>query len=414
MNINYGNKLLSVSEVAKIVGISTDTIRRWDKANLIRSYRSINNHRLFIEEEVVKYYNKISGNSVSDYKILKSDKKTNYTTVELFTGAGGTALGLENSGLQQIMNVEIDKNAVETLKNNRPNWNVVHSDISQVDFSGVNADIVEGGFPCQSFSYAGKRMGFNDIRGTLFFEFARAVKEIKPKILIGENVKGLESHDDGRTLKTMITILDEIGYKVAYKVLRAQYHDVPQKRERLIIIGVRKDLKNTKIFFPKEQNYIITLKEALDNVPNSKGQTYAKRKKEILAFVPPGGYWRDLPENLAKEYMMKSYYLGGGKTGMARRLAWYEPSLTLTCSPSQKQTERCHPEETRPLTIREYARIQTFPDEWEFKGSISSQYKQIGNAVPTNLAFHIGKCVIAMLDNKFDSKTMFEVEPIEI
>ncbi|MDH5796361.1 MAG: DNA cytosine methyltransferase [Anaplasmataceae bacterium] len=106
--------------------------------------------------------------------------------------------------------------------------------------------------------------------------------------------------------------------------------------------------------------------------------------------MPAGGYWKDLPINLQKEYMQKSYYLSGGKTGIARRISWNEPSLTLTCSPSQKQTERCHPDETRPFTIREYARIQTFPDDWEFYGSISSQYKQIGNAVPVNLSTAIG------------------------
>ena len=114
--------------------------------------------------------------------------------------------------------------------------------------------------------------------------------------------------------------------------------------------------------------------------------------------VPQGGCWKDLPLEIQKEYMGKSFHLSGGKTGMARRLAWDEPSLTLTCAPAQKQTERCHPEETRPLNIREYARIQTFPDDWEFKGSISSQYKQIGNAVPVNLGYHIGRCLIAMLD----------------
>ena len=111
--------------------------------------------------------------------------------------------------------------------------------------------------------------------------------------------------------------------------------------------------------------------------------------------------------------MNKSFYLGGGKTGMARRLSWDEPSLTLTCSPAQKQTERCHPGETRPLTVREYARIQTFPDEWLFAGSIGSQYKQIGNAVPTNLGYHIGRCVIAMLDNKPDFETMEEPLPTD-
>ena len=131
-----------------------------------------------------------------------------------------------------------------------------------------------------------------------------------------------------------------------------------------------------------------------------------------MKLISPGGYWRELPENLQKEYMGASYYMGGGKTGMARRLSWDEPSLTLTCSPAQKQTERCHPKETRPLNIREYARIQTFPDTWKFSGSLSSQYKQIGNAVPVNLGYHMGRCIIAMLDKKIDSKTMMEVEPI--
>ena len=128
--------------------------------------------------------------------------------------------------------------------------------------------------------------------------------------------------------------------------------------------------------------------------------------------VPQGGYWKDLPEEMQKEYMGASYYMGGGKTGMARRLSWDEPSLTLTCAPAQKQTERCHPEETRPLTYREYARIQSFPDEWEFSGPLTSKYKQIGNAVPVNLGYHVGKCLIAMLENKPDLDTMVQVEPI--
>ena len=135
------------------------------------------------------------------------------------------------------------------------------------------------------------------------------------------------------------------------------------------------------------------------DVPESIGQKYPKRKAEILSKVPQGGDWRDLPEDLQKEYMKGSFYLGGGKTGMARRLSLNEPSLTLTCAPAQKQTERCHPLETRPLTVREYARIQTFPDSWVFSGSESSQYKQIGNAVPVNLAKAIGHSLIQLLND---------------
>ena len=132
-----------------------------------------------------------------------------------------------------------------------------------------------------------------------------------------------------------------------------------------------------------------------------------------MELIPPGGYWKDLSDKNQREYMGNSYFMGGGKTGMARRLSWDEPSLTLTCAPAQKQTERCHPVETRPLNVREYARIQSFPDDWEFAGSMSSQYKQIGNAVPVNLGFHLGKSLIAMLDGSFDSKKMQYVLPEE-
>ncbi|MCX6791226.1 MAG: DNA (cytosine-5-)-methyltransferase, partial [Candidatus Gribaldobacteria bacterium] len=201
----------------------------------------------------------------------------------------------------------------------------------------------------------------------------------------------------------MVAVLEEIGYRVKYKVLRSQYFDVPQKRERLIIIGVRKDL-NIPISFPKEKDYIVPLREALHRCPKSEGQEYPEKKKKILELIPPGGYWRDLSEELQKEYMGASYFMGGGKTGMARRLSWDEPSLTLTCSPAQKQTERCHPDETRPLSVREYARIQTFPDNWKFFGSVSQQYKQIGNAVPVNLGYHIGDMIIKMLNGEAEEE----------
>jgi DNA (cytosine-5)-methyltransferase 1 len=180
--------------------------------------------------------------------------------------------------------------------------------------------------------------------------------------------------------------------------------DVPQKRERLFIIATRKDL-NLQPIFPTENDYIISLREALKNCPASSGLIYNKRKYTIMKQVPPGGNWRDLPIEVQKEYMKNSYYQGGGRTGFAKRLSWDEPALTVTCSPAQTQTERCHPDETRPLTVREYARIQTFPDDWEFSKNLSSQYKQIGNAVPVNLAYHIGRCAIATLENKIPLKS---------
>jgi DNA (cytosine-5)-methyltransferase 1 len=328
-----------------------------------------------------------------------------YTVAELFAGAGGLALGMHNAGLRCEMLVENNKDAVATLKKNKPDWPVIFDDIANVDFKNINADVVTGGFPCQAFSYAGKKLGFEDTRGTLFFEYARAVKEIQPSVIIAENVKGLEKHNNGRTLSTILGSLNDLNYGVSHRILRSQYFDVAQKRERLVIVGIKKEL-NLKFAFPKEQGYTLCLKDVLHGVPASAGQSYPEKKRQVLELVPQGGCWRNLPEAIKKEYMGASYFSGGGQTGMARRLSWDEPSLTLMCSPTQKQTDRCHPSETRPLTIREYARIQSFPDEWAFEGSISAQYKQIGNAVPVKLGYHIGRCVIAMLNNTYDPKTM--------
>ena len=397
----------SLSEASEVLGKSKETLRRWDRDGKLEAVREpISNYRVYKKEQLNIFSNLLS-NKLEDTTDNSVIPYADYNVLELFAGAGGLALGLEKAGLKCIALNEIDKWACQTLRDNRPNWNVLEGDVKSFDFTQYknNVEVITGGFPCQSFSYAGKRLGFQDARGTLFYEFARVVKEVNPPICIGENVKGLLSHDKGKTLKGMISILDEIGYKVApIKVLKAINYKVPQKRERLILVGIRKDI-NIEFDYPKPHNHIYNLVDALKkgdlydcDVPKSKGAEYPKHKKDVLDLIPQKGYWRDLPLDIQKEYMGKSFFLGGGKTGMARRMSWYEPSLTLTCSPAQKQTERCHPEETRPFTVREYARIQTFPDSWKFSGSVSQQYKQIGNAVPVNLAKEIGYSLIKFLN----------------
>jgi DNA (cytosine-5)-methyltransferase 1 len=293
----------------------------------------------------------------------------------------------------------------------------VEGDIANIDINKYKnkIDVLSGGFPCQAFSYAGKKLGFEDTRGTLFYEFARALNEIRPKIFIAENVRGLVSHDNGRTLETMIDVLESLDYKVlSPKVLKAINYQVPQKRERLFLVGIRKDL-NISYSYPKPDEKIYVLKDALkagklypNDVPLSSGQTYPESKKQIMDLIPPGGYWRDLPIDLQKQYMKQSYYLGGGKTGIARRISWDEPCLTLTTSPAQKQTERCHPEETRPFTTNEYARIQTFPDNWKFAGSMTQIYKQIGNAVPVNLGYAVAKEIVRALNHHTIEQELLE------
>lgn len=404
---------LSLSETADLVGKSKETLRRWDRDGILNAVREpVSNYRVYrktdVETLMGTLFEDLEEDEVSNYV----EPENTYNVLELFAGAGGLAKGLEMAGLKCIALNEVDKWACQTLRNNRPNWNVLEGDVKNFDFSEYRGktDLVTGGFPCQAFSYAGKKLGLKDARGTLFYEFARAVQEVNPAICIGENVKGLRSHDKGKTLEGMISILDEIGYKVVpVEVLKAIHYRVPQKRERLILVGIRKDI-DIKFEYPTPHRKIYNLVDALkkgelfeSDVPESKGAKYPEYKKEILDMVPPKGYWRDLPIDIQKEYMGGSFYLGGGKTGMARRIGWDEPSLTLTCSPAQKQTERCHPDETRPFTVREYARIQTFPDDWEFAGSVAQQYKQIGNAVPVNLGQEVGYAVVKFLNEYYNS-----------
>ena len=306
------------------------------------------------------------------------------TVVELFAGAGGMSLGLENAGFKPVMLVENDRSCVETLRTNRPEWNVIHEDIRNVDFSGISADLVTGGFPCQPFSHAGHKLGFDDVRGTLFYEFARAVKEIRPKVFMAENVEAILRNNDGQTLAGIMSVLRSLGYEVRYKVLNAVNYGVAQKRKRVFFVGVRGELRYE---YPEPSDHTHALRDVLKDVPPSPGATYSEPRKKILELVPEGGSWVDLPVPLQRKYLGASFHSNGGKRGMARRISWDEPCLTLTCSPSQKMTDRIHPEETRPFTVREYARIQSFPDSWEFSGGIGARYKQIGNAVPVNLAY---------------------------
>ncbi|MDX6181242.1 DNA (cytosine-5-)-methyltransferase [Flavobacterium sp. Fl-77] len=404
---------ISLSEASELLGKSKETLRRWDNEGKLNAVREpMSNYRMYKKSEINTLFSNFIDDTIQETVSNYVNPENNYTVLELFAGAGGLAIGMEKAGLKCVALNEIDKWACETLRTNRPNWNVLEGDIKQFSFSEYHnkVDVVTGGFPCQAFSYAGKKLGLADARGTLFYEFARAVKEVNPPICIGENVRGLLNHDNGKTLQGMISILDEIGYNVVpVQVLKAINFNVPQKRERLILVGIRKNI-DLKYEYPKPYKKIYNLKDALMkgdlfdcDVPNSGGSKYPKSKVDVLKLVPQKGYWRDLPIEIQKEFMGGSFYLGGGKTGIARRIGWDEPCLTLTCSPAQKQTERCHPEETRPFTVREYARIQTFPDEWEFSGSIAQQYKQIGNAVPVNLGKEVGYSIIQFL-NKYYSK----------
>jgi DNA (cytosine-5)-methyltransferase 1 len=400
----------SAGIVADVLGVSRRNIDSWAKSGKLVPALDPQKHlRPYSGSQLkaFKAFQMIFDSKWDEEELIRPNR--DYSLIELFAGGGGLAIGLEKAGFKSLLLNEKDKYACSTLRHNRPHWNVLEKDIAKVSFTSYcgHVDLLTGGFPCQPFSSAGKQLGFEDMRGTLVFEMLRAIKEIQPKVFLAENVKGLAESNNSQTLKAIITAITELGYTIVENsIYKAHFYKTPQKRERLIIIGVRNDLaKSCQFKKPSPYNRILTVRDALKqgelyhcDVPDSPGQTYPNRKAEIMSRVPEGGYWRDLPLELQKEYMQKSFYLGGGITGMARRLAWDEPSLTLTCSPAQKQTERCHPEKTRPLTTREYARIQTFPDHWEFQGHQTQIYKQIGNAVPVNLARALGTSIVMLLN----------------
>lgn len=404
------NTFFTTSNLADILGVSFRTVDSWINSGKFRVETDVEGRTGFSYQQLMgipEIDDMVNSNWENELNVKPLRQ---YTSIELFAGGGGLALGMEKAGFHHVMLNEFDHAACQTLKTNRPGWNVIEGDVHDIDFTPYRGkvDFLSGGFPCQAFSYAGEKRGFEDARGTLFFELARAVKEIQPKVFMGENVRGLFTHENGQTLQVIKDVIADLGYTlIEPRVLKAIMYQVPQKRERLILIAIRNDIADKVTFhWPAPYHKILTLRDAFYkgilyniDVPYSIGQKYPQRKKEIMDMVPMGGNWNSLPLEIQKEYLKGSFGLGGGKTGIARRLSLDEPSLTLTCAPAMKQTERCHPLETRPLNVREYARIQTFPDDWQFCGKMDAQYKQIGNAVPVNLAAAIGRAVIRLLND---------------
>ena len=334
-------------------------------------------------------------------KNKKTQEVREYTFIEVCAGAGGLSKGFIDSGFTPLLLNDTNKYCIETLKMNHPETNIIKGsmvDLNLEKYKGGKVDVLMGGVPCQSFSQAGKRRGVDDDRGKLIIHFINMISVLNPKLFVIENVQGLVTHNKGKTLKMIIGEMNKIGkYDISYKVLNANDYSVPQNRKRLIIVGVNKTL-NRKYSFPEPHDYKPVLKDVLVDCPESPGAIYKKEKYDIMKLVPEGGCWVDIPQEIAKQYMGNSYNSGGGRRGILKRLDMKKPSLTLLTTPSQKQTERCHPTETRPLQTLEYARIQTFPDDYKFAGSINQIYKQIGNAVPVNLSKAIAQQVIDVLN----------------
>lgn len=352
---------------------------------------------------------------------MESNRAHPYPVVSLFSGAMGLDIGLEQAGLRTVVAQDIDRWCVETIRRN--GHVAVEGDLRQVleddpslegmlaacGMHGREVFAVVGGPPCQPFSTAGKRLGVQDQRGQLYESFVRVVQQIRPRFFVMENVKGLASmltqpDDDSSqpVLEHILGLFDALGYRTVHGVLDAVHYGTPQFRERLVILGSRdgEDLfLPWPSHFPQHQNPALrwrTLGDALQDLPEAGPHAkFSPNLMQYLRLVPEGGNWKSLPEAVRPQAMGGAYESGGGKVGFYRRLSRSEPAPTLVTSPVQKATLLGHPTQMRPLSVREYARIQGFPDDWRIEGALSDCYRQIGNAVPVPLGRAIGQALIA-------------------
>jgi len=344
----------------------------------------------------------------------------NRDVISLFSGAMGMDIGLMQAGLKLKMTQEFDGACIKTIK--AQGHPVIEGDIRGVGPEAVLESaslrraepfLLCGGPPCQSFSTAGNRRGLSDIRGSLYREFIRMVDHIKPRFFIMENVKGLmscnaEINSESSALGMILDDFHALGYKTVYGILDSVNYGVPQFRERFIMIGSR---DHEKIYLPLPTHFHIhqdpkyqwvTLHSAIGDLEDDPGEhlNFGAKRMELLRLVPEGGNWRSLPEDIVQMAMGGAFKSIGGKVGFYRRLSYSQPCPTVTTSPVQKASMLCHPRKDRPLSLKEYVRVQQFPDNWNFCGTLAGKYKQVGNAVPVGLAKAIGHTVISVADGK--------------
>lgn len=363
---------MTQKELADSIGLSKygdRTIRRWENDETKPSKLELEAILSFPEEIPFK------------------NTKKEYRMIDLFAGIGGTRLGFYKTGkVYNVFSSEIDKFAVKTYKANF--GEEPYGDITKIDVKDIpNHDILVGGFPCQAFSQAGLKKGFEDTRGTLFFDVARVIKYKRPKAFLLENVKNLKTHDKGKTFEVIKNTLENLEYKIYFKVLKARDFGVPQNRERIYIVGFRKDLKDIDFKFPEPLNIKTSVGDILEDSVDEKYTIsdklwagHKRRKKEHK--LKGNGFGYSL-FNKNSEYT---------NTISAR---YYKDGSEILIEQLNKNP--------RKITPREAARLQGFPEEFIIPVSDTQAYKQFGNSVAVPVIYNIAENIINILDkNKKD------------
>jgi len=425
---------ITIQEAALQLNISNQRVRTLCRQGDLVA-RKIGNSWLIDPISLNKYGLKTAHKVAEDHPAyLKGSTKP--IALSFFSGAMGLDIGIEKAGFDVRLACEIDKFCRQTIALNKPNIALL-TDINNYEAEDIRTkaalkdneeiDLIMGGPPCQAFSTAGNRQGFNDERGNVFLKYLALCFELKPKYFIIENVRGLLScpmehrpHDQrgvdypdlsedelkGGALNFILNRIENSGYGYSFNLYNSANFGTPQTRERVIIICSR-DGETPPFLTPTHSEHgelglpkWNTLKKSISNIDFHDHITFPEKRLKYYRILKSGENWKNLPIELQKEALGKSYYSGGGKTGFLRRLAWDKPSPTLVTHPAMPATDLGHPKEDRPLSVQEYKRIQEFPDDWELAGPIIQQYKQIGNAVPTGLGLAIGKLVMNLITGR--------------
>ncbi len=424
--------MISVAQAAEQLQISEQYVRRLIKVGRLEADRVGNTWLLqedLIDNLEIADLHIVNEKKIADRKSTKQLSKTKLNVLSFFSGAMGLDIGLEKAGMHVMLACDVDPATRKTIARNDRGIGII-GDLRSYSVPEILAyanvknpqqvDVIVGGPPCQAFSTAGRRMGFQDERGNVFLKFIEVISSIKPRYVVVENVRGLMSTpitidvDDevlsdfdpknikGSSLYFIKKKLEAAGYTLSFNLYNSANFGVPQIRERVVIIGTLAG-EPVPYLTPThaESGFMglkpwLSFKEAVESLDPEVCDhvEFPKKRLPFIKMLKPGQNWRDLPADVQPIAMGNSFLLGGGKTGFYRRLSWDRPAPTLVTHPAMPATELAHPESDRPLSVQEYKRVQQFPDDWEIQGTLVEQYRQIGNAVPVGLGVAIGKQIV--------------------
>lgn len=428
---------ISIKDAAAHLGISEQRVRTLCRNSKLEAERV--GRSWILDKDVVTTYGMHSLQNVAEnhpaYNIKKGSNKRPIA-LSFFSGAMGLDLGIEEAGFDIRLASEVDKYCRQTITLNRPDTALLGDindyeakdilDAAQLDKSD-DIDLIMGGPPCQAFSTAGKRKGFNDDRGNVFLKYIDLAIQLNPKYIVLENVRGLlscpidhrphnlrgkgypdlsEDELKGGALNLILSKLNKSGYGYSFNLYNSANFGTPQSRERVIIICSRDGIPPPFLVPTHSDNLASglpawkTTSDSIRNVMQHDHLNFPEKRLKFYRLLKPGQNWRNLPIDLQKEAMGKSYYSGGGKTGFLRRLSWDAPSPTLVTHPAMPATDLAHPVEDRPLSIQEYKRLQEFPDSWQLAGPLVQKYKQVGNAVPLGLGKAVGLLIKNLINDQ--------------